>query len=184
MKHLAWALMLIPLVAAPARAQEQAAKDFYASIERGIRAEVRALFMEIDRKEIWPSLSAEDDTRKQERVARAKNAVRIYGYNKAVLMSLCAAEAARAHSPDTDAVPPKNNLMLRTCIEAKLELLRKSANTWSYVAQFFPERLDPCEQKARLPDLERQFVPYAFLELDEPKLYDYELYNRCLMSAP
>jgi hypothetical protein len=180
------ALLILMVVAAagPARGQDAATQEFYAKVERRIHAEYRMELAQIAQVEIWPSLSAEDAAKKQERIARAVHTLKIFAYNKATQMADCAAEAASVHSPMSPPVPTGQNLMLQTCIEAKLELLRKFANTSSYAARFFPERIEPCEKRARLPDREQSLPPYAFLQLDEPKLYDFELYNQCLMTVP
>jgi hypothetical protein len=159
-------------------------QEFFASLEAPIRVEYRVMLAEIARDEIFPAVGEEEATRRRERIAKAQHAVKEFLYNRAVLTAGCVAEAEGVHAPTAPPVPATQNLMLRTCMETRLDLLRRFANTSSYAARFFPERLAPCERRARLPEQEKRFPPYAFLELDEPKLYDFELYNKCLMSMP
>ena len=47
---------------------------------------------------------------------------------------------------------------------------------------FFPARIEPCGEQSRLPEREKILAPYEFLQLDEPKLYDFARYNECLMT--
>ena len=46
----------------------------------------------------------------------------------------------------------------------------------------FPTGLHPAARASRVPELERVLRPYGFLLLDEPRLYDFERYNDCLMK--
>jgi hypothetical protein len=170
--------------AGSACAQDDRIQALYASLENRMHAEYRAMLAQIAAEEVWPAVGEEEAARKQERIAKAQQAIKQFVYNKAALTSQCAAEAVAVHSPAAPAVPAGQNLMLRTCMETKFELLRRFANTSSYAGRFFPERVAPCEQRARLADQEKLLPPYAFLDLDQPKLYDFELYNKCLMTVP
>ena len=46
----------------------------------------------------------------------------------------------------------------------------------------FPSGLQSCGEQSRLPEQEKTLAPYAFLQIDEPKLYDFSRYNECLMT--
>ena len=45
----------------------------------------------------------------------------------------------------------------------------------------FPRGLS-CGEQSRLPEQEKTLVPYAFLQIAGPKLYDFYRYNECLMT--
>ena len=51
----------------------------------------------------------------------------------------------------------------------------------SYALIFFPDRIERCGEASRLRDQETLFPPYGFLQLAEPRLYDFTRYNACLM---
>jgi hypothetical protein len=40
-----------------------------------------------------------------------------------------------------------------------------------------------CGETSRLPEHEKLLPPYQFLQLAEPKLYDFARYNQCLMAS-
>ena len=74
--------------------------------------------------------------------------------------------------------------MLRTCVEIKLAELRKFSERRAYAEVFFPERIERCGEAARRRELETQLPAFDFLELSEPRLYDFARYNQCLMTVP
>ena len=100
------------------------------------------------------------------------------------MFALCAADAERARAPGTPSIRAGQNLMLGTCVEVKFDQLRKFTNLLSYAAMFFPDRIAPCGERSRLPDLEKALPPYDFIELKEPRLYDFERFSNCLMTPP
>src|SRR4029079_10174680 len=128
------------------RAQDDKIQEFYASLENRMRAEYRAMLAQIAAEEVWPAVGEEEEARKQQRIAKAQQAIKQFVYNKAALTSRCAVEAEGVHSPAARPVPSGQNLMLRTCMETRFELLRRFVNTSSYAGRFFPERVAPCEQ--------------------------------------
>ena len=71
---------------------------------------------------------------------------------------------------------------MTTCVEIKVGQLQKFSQLAAYADFFFPERIAPCGEQSRLPEQEKMLAPYAFLQIDEPKLYDFPRYNECLMT--
>ena len=103
-------------------------------------------------------------------------------YNRAVLFAFCAAEAEKERGPNALPIPLEQNLPLTTCVEIKVGQLQKFSQLAAYADFFFPERIAPCGEQSRLPEQEKMLAPYAFLQIDEPKLYDFLRYNECLMT--
>ena len=104
-------------------------------------------------------------------------------YNKAVLFASCAAEAELHRAPQAPRLPANRNLLLTTCVEQKFAELNKFTNMRSYAGIFFPDRIRKCGEASRLREQEGLFAPYGFLQLAEPKLYNFAQYNDCLMKA-
>jgi len=104
-------------------------------------------------------------------------------YNKAALFAFCAADAEQAHTPGTARIPARQNIVLTTCVEQRFKELDAFNNKLSYARVFFPERVARCGETSRLYDRERLLPPYQFLQLADPRLYDFMQYNRCLMTA-
>jgi len=163
------ALLLFAAIAGPALGQD--ARDVYASTEGSIRREYDVLMAAIARGEGGPTAGSE----------KMQQVIKIMFHNKAVLFASCAAEAERVRSPQAPRVPAGQNLMLTTCVDEKLGELNKFGNVRSYALTFFPERVERCGEASRLRDQEALFPPYAFLQLSEPRLYDFTRYNDCLM---
>jgi hypothetical protein len=168
------ALVLLVLVAAgPALGADALTQQIYASVEDSIRREYDAMAEAIARGETGlPRDSAE----------KIPQNLRVMYHNKAVLFASCAAEAERVRSPQAARVPAGQNLMLTTCVEEKFGELTKFGNVRSYALIFFPDRIERCGEASRLRDQESSFPPYAFLQLAEPRLYDFARYNACLMQ--
>ena len=103
-------------------------------------------------------------------------------YNRAALFAFCAAEAEAERVPGTPRVRFENNLLMTTCVEIKVGQLQKFSQLASYADFFFPERIASCGEQSRLPEREKILAPYPFLQIDEPKLYDFARYNECLMT--
>ncbi len=79
-------------------------------------------------------------------------------------------------------VPWQNNLLLTTCVDEKVGQLQKFSQLAAYADFFFPERIEECGERSRLPEREKVLPPYAFLLMEQPKLYDFARYNECLMK--
>lgn len=167
-------LMLLLLLAAagPALAQDDMVQRIYASEENGIRAEYESFLSQLPPAP--PEQSGQADKNKQ--------LLKMISYNKAAMLAFCAVDAEKDRPPNAERVPSEMNLMLRTCAEIKIGQLRKFSETVAYADLFFPERIAPCGERARLRDEEKLLRPYEFLFLDEPRLYDFALYNDCLMK--
>jgi hypothetical protein len=153
--------------------QDEAVRAVYASIANDIRREYDAVLGVVSRKEADSSTG---------RFEKMREVVRMMYYNKAALFSNCAAEAEQYRAPGVPRVPASQNLVLSTCLEEKLGELNKFSNMLGYATTFFPDRIEQCGEASRLRDWEKLLPPYEFLQLAEPKLYDFTRYNVCLMK--
>lgn len=163
-------LSTLIVMAQSAVGQDALTQQIYASVESSIRREYDGMMRAIARGETGLSASSE-----------MPRPTRVMYHNKAVLFASCAAEAERVRAPQAPRVPAAQNLMLTTCVEEKFAALNKFGNIRSYALIFFPERIERCGEASRLRDREPLFPPYGFLELSEPRLYDFARYNDCLM---
>jgi hypothetical protein len=169
--------LVLPLLltAAPGAAQDEGVRAIYESMAPRIQQEYEGLLAAVARGATGgPNANA----------LKTREMLKVLYYNKAVLFAFCAAEAEKVRSPRADRVPAQNNLMLTTCVEEKFGELNKFSNLLGYTGVFFPDRIASCGEKARLHDREVALPPYEFLHLDEPKLYDFAHYNKCLMTKP
>ena len=103
-------------------------------------------------------------------------------YNRAALFASCGVEAEKERPTGAPSIPLESNLVLTTCVEIKFAQLQKFAELAAYADFFFPERIETCGEQSRLPEQEKKLAPYAFLQIGEPKLYDFPRYNACLMT--
>lgn len=169
-----WMLAAAAMFAATqAHAQDDLVQNIYASLASGVRAEYEAQLASLPP----PGAGMPDDV-----LEKNKALVKVFAYNKAVLFAVCAADAERDRSPLAERVPSSMNLVLRTCIEIKLGALQKFGQRVAYADLFFPERIASCGEASRLPEQEKAMKPYDFLFLDEPRVYDFDRYNECLMK--
>lgn len=167
------ALLILAAMAGPALGQDKLTQDIYASMEESVRREYEGMMEAIARGEAGPSARSD----------KMQETLKIMYHNKAVLFASCAAEAERVRSPQAPRVPAGQNLMLTTCVEEKFAELNRFGNVRSYALIFFPDRVGRCGEASRLRDQEALFPPYGFLQLAEPRLYDFARYNACLMTA-
>ena len=116
------------------------------------------------------------------RLAPIKERMKMLTYNRAALFAFCGAEAEKERPPGAPPIPLESNLVLTTCVEIKFAQLQKFSELAAYADFFFPERIEPCGEQSRLPEHEKKLAPYAFLQIGEPKLYDFPRYNECLMT--
>jgi hypothetical protein len=156
------------------RDQDEVTRGIYASIETDIHREYDAVLGVISRKE------ADNPAGRFEKM---RETVKLMYYNKAVLFSNCIAEAEQYRSPGAPRVPAGQNLVLTTCAEEKFGQMNKFSNMLGYATMFFPDRIERCGEASRLREQEKLLPPYGFLQLAEPKLYDFPHYNECLMKA-
>jgi hypothetical protein len=167
-------LLILAATAGPARAQDDVAlRAAYAAAEVGVRAQYEALLAQMAQAPGQPPSGWADKT---------KALMKMLSYNQAATFAFCVAAAERDHSPNAPRVPSSENLVLRTCVEIKMAQLNKFSERVGYAELFFPERIARCGEGSRLRDQEKVLKPYDFLLLDEPKLYDFERYNECLMK--
>jgi hypothetical protein len=176
-------LLCFLVAASPARAEDDFAKAIYGDIENNVRDEYGAMAAAITRElAANPPQDEAEQAKRAEQLERELERMKLFAYNKAVLFSLCAGDADRARSPGAPPMRADQSLVLRTCVEIRLDQLRKFSNVAAYAATFFPERIEPCGERARLPEREKAMPPYEFLKLKDPKLYDFERYTDCLMT--
>jgi hypothetical protein len=176
-------VVVLLVVAAPARAQDQlqspeqenATQRAYATISPRIRDEyeyqLRGLAQQV--------LNSGAPGTKTEFF---KKRVKLLTYNRAALIAYCVADAERDHPPTAVPVPWQNNLLLTTCVDEKVGQLQKFSQLAAYADFFFPERIEECGERVRLPDREKVLPPYTFLLMEQPKLYDFARFNECLMK--
>jgi hypothetical protein len=169
----ALALLILTVAASPVRGEDDLTRGFYASAENSLRREYDGLMWEILFGRGGPAARSE----------KSQHTTKIIFYNKAVMFALCAAEAERVRAPQAPRVPAQLNLFLTTCVEQKFGELHKFSNVLSYAGVFFPERIERCGEASRLQDQEKLFPPYEFLQLAEPKLYDFTRFNSCMISG-
>ena len=172
-------LLLLVVGIAPSRAQDPSERDalmrqIYASLEAASRADFEQTMKHIGRGLPFDMMP---------RVGPPLTIFKLIAYNKAAIFASCAAETMGQRPPRARRVPSSENLLLRTCVETRIRDMRKSRSMTDYANTFFPDRTQPCGQRTRLVEREELLKPYAFLELEEPRLYDFAAYNRCLMSG-
>lgn len=164
-------ILFLMVPAGASHGQDEVLRRIYTDLEGNIRADYEALLVRM----VVPGVPLVRDE-------KDKEALKLISYNKAVAFASCMVESEQVRSPAARRVPASENIVLRTCIEIKFAEMDKLDNRLAYAKRFFPDRLDRCEAAARLPSLERQLPPYRFLEIAEPKVYDFARYNQCLMT--
>ncbi|MEA2982491.1 MAG: hypothetical protein QOF91_1721 [Alphaproteobacteria bacterium] len=175
--RLAWALMFPVLLAAAgqARAQEDVLlQRFYASVAERTQAEYEFNMAGITRQLLRSGAPVS-------KLAPIRERMKMLSYNRAVIFAVCAADAEKDRPPGAEPIPFENNLLLTTCVEVKVGQLQKFSQLAAYADFFFPDRIASCGEQARLPEQEKKLQPFAFLEIAEPKLYDFSRYNECLL---
>ena len=116
------------------------------------------------------------------RLAPIKERMKMLSYNRAALFAFCAADAENDRPTGAAPIPLESNLVLTTCVEIKIGQLQKFTQLAAYADFFFPERIESCGEQSRMPEREKVLAPYPFLQIEEPKLYDFARYNECLMT--
>lgn len=169
-------LILAAMLAAAgqARAQDEAVQRAYAAIAERTQAEYEYNMAGITRQLLRAGGAVG-------KLAPIRERTKMLTYNRSVLFALCAAEAEKERMPGAPPVSPERNLVLTTCVDVKIGHLSKFAQLAAYADFFFPERIAPCGEESRLPNQDKMPAPYPFLQIDEPKLYDFPHYNECLM---
>jgi len=167
-------LLALCAMAAPARAQEDFVQTVYASIEHSIRQEFEGTLVQLMR---------EGAARSPAGIVKRTEFLKLVAYNKAALFASCVAEAENNQTPRSNRVPSAMNIVLTTCVEIKLSEMNKFTKFVDYAGLFFPDRIARCGEQARLTERERMLPPYGFLQLVQPRLYDFSSYNKCLMTS-
>jgi hypothetical protein len=173
-------LMLLA-AAAPARAEEnngapdEAVQRVYATIAPRIRAEYEFQLRGVAQQVLSSGAPAS-------KIEFFQKRVKLLAYNRATLIAYCVADAERDRPPTAAPVPWQNNLLLTTCVDEKVGQLQKFSQLAAYADFFFPERIEECGERVRLPEREKMLQPYAFLLIEQPKLYEFARYNECLMK--
>jgi hypothetical protein len=170
------AIMLVLLApAATALAQIDKMQMIYAGLADNIRKEYQLHVNQAVRQLIVSNAP-------MGKIEPVKQRLKLLSYNKAVLIASCIADGDKERAPDAPAIPLRQNLVITTCIDIKLKQMQKFSDRVAYADFFFPERIESCGEGARLPELEKVFRPYDFLELNNAKLFDFVRYTDCLMT--
>lgn len=167
-------LVLLASVA-PARAQNDALHRAYEAVKERTLTEYEFNMAGITRQMLSQGASVS-------KIIPVRERMKMLSYNRAVILAECAAESEKDRPPNSPPLPPQWNLVLTTCVEVKLGQLQRFSQLAAYADFFFPERIPACGEKSLLPDQEKMPPPYEFLEIKEPKLYDFPRYNECLMT--
>lgn len=183
LRAVTFAVLLV--AAAPARAEEkdgagdrvpdEAVQGVYSKIEPRIHAEFDFQMRGITQQML-------NTTASSSKLDFFRRRVKLLAYNRATLIAICVAEAEHDRPPTAVPVPWQNNLMLTTCVNEKVGQLQKFSELAAYADFFFPDRIEECGDRVRLPEREKLLQPYNFLLIEQPKLYDYARYNECLMK--
>lgn len=176
-RRLAWTLLasILLVAAGEACAQDDVLRRVYAAVEERTQAEFEYKMAGITRQLLGAGAPVA-------KIAPIKERMKMLSYNRAVLFASCAAEAEKDRPLNAARIPWENNLVMTTCVEIKVGHLQKFSQLAAYADLFFPERIESCGEHSRLPEQEKTLAPYAFLQIDEPKLYDFPRYNECLMT--
>jgi hypothetical protein len=169
----ALALLILIVATGPVRGEDDAMRAIYASVENNIRRE----YDEVLRYFLYGRGGSAAKTEKDQAT------MKVVYCNKAVMFAVCAGEAERYRSPHAPRVPAQFNLALTTCVEQKFAELNQFSNALNYAGIFFPDRIEPCSEASRLREQEKRFPPYEFLQMAEPKLYDFMRYNACMITG-
>ncbi len=161
--------------AGEAWAQDDVLRRAYAAIEERTQADFEFKMAGITRQLLGSGAPVA-------KIAPIKERMKMLSYNRAVLFASCVAEAEKDRPVNAPRIPWENNLVMTTCVEIKVGHLQKFSELAAYADFFFPERIESCGEQSRLPEQEKTIAPYAFLQIDEPKLYDFPRYNECLMT--
>jgi hypothetical protein len=166
---------IVLTAASQASAQGDVLRRVYAAVEERTVAEFEYNMAGITRELLRLG-------RPVSKIAPIKERMKMLSYNRAVLFAYCAADAEQDRPANAAPIPPENNLVLTTCVEIKIGQLQKFSQLAAYADFFFPERVASCGEQSRLPEREKMLPPYPFLQIDEPRLYDFSRYNDCLMT--
>jgi hypothetical protein len=169
------AVLVLLAVAGAVRAQTDRLQTIYAGLADNIGKEYQLHVNQAVRQLI---VSGAPMTK----MPPVKERLKLLSYNKAVLIASCIADADKDRAPDAPAIPLRQNLVITTCIDIKLKQMQKFSDRVAYADFFFPERIESCGESSRLPEIEKVFRPYDFLELSEAKLFDFVRYTHCLMT--
>jgi len=167
--------LLVLAAASQARAQDDAVQRVYAAMEPRIRAEYELHLAEVARQVLGSGALAS-------KVELFQKRLKMLAYNRAVLVAYCIVETERGRPPNARTLQMEQNLVLTTCVDNKVGQLQKFSQLAAYADFFFPDRIESCGGRSRSPEHEQVLLPYGFLLLDEPKLYDFARYNECLMK--
>jgi hypothetical protein len=167
--------LLLLAAASQARAQDDVVQRVYAAMEPRIRAEYEFHLAGVARQVLASGAPAS-------KIELFQKRLKMLAYNRAVLVAYCVAETERDRPPNAIPIPMEHNLVLTTCVEIKSGNCRNFPSSRPMPISSFPTGLNPVRRAIALPEHEQVLRPYGFLLLDEPKLYDFERYNECLMK--
>jgi hypothetical protein len=167
-------VLVVLAVASAAQAQVDKMQAIYAGLADSIRNEYQLHVNQAMRQLI---VSGAPMTKMEP----VKQRLKLLSYNKAVLIASCIADADKERAPDAPAIPLRQNLVITTCVDIRLKQMQKFSDRAAYADFFFPERIATCGESSRLPEIEKVFRPYDFLELGDAKVFDFVRYTDCLM---
>lgn len=171
-------LLLLIALASSAQAQDEGTLDdftrtFYAGLEQSTEREYNAALS---------AMLARYGASGEARLNSRRRDLKLLYYNKSTVFASCTAEAEKARAPGAPRIRAEANIVLTTCVEVKFGEMSDFSNKLSYARVFFPERIKKCGEASRLRDREKLLPPYSFLQLPDPKLYDFARYSQCLMT--
>jgi hypothetical protein len=172
--------ILAVLICVQARAQDGPEGDeafqrgVYASIEGPVRQEVAMQLAMLAR-------NAGHQT--PEQVVRATNIIKFIAYNRAAIYVSCIVEVQRDRRLGNYRMGDTLQRFTGLCLDDKMKHLQRFTQLIEFVGLFGADRIPDCEQRARLPELERVLQAYEFLEMENGRLYDFAEYNKCLMPG-
>jgi hypothetical protein len=158
-----------------ARAEDDVLRRVYAGVQERIHAEYEYNLAGVTRQLLRSGAPLS-------KLDPVKARMRVLAYNRAALFAYCAADAEKERGVNAPPIPMEQNLPLTTCVEIQIGQLQKFSQLAAYADFFFPERIETCGEQSRMPEREKVLAPYPFLQIDEPKLYDFARYNECLMT--
>jgi hypothetical protein len=168
------------IVSGPSEAQTSSAdadameRAIYDAIADVVRAEFEQQMAMLARTA--PPRSPEGD-------AKAQDIIKFIAYNKAAIYVHCVVESQRDRDPGNYRVGQRLQRLADLCLGERITELQRFTQLIEFVGLFGADRIPDCERKARLPDREQVLPPYEFLVLSDPRLYNFAVFNRCLMPG-
>jgi len=176
------AILMILVFAANLAHAQGGSRDDEEALQRGVYASIEgSVRREVERQLMVLSYNARHQT--PEQVVRATNIIKFIAYNRAAIYVSCVVEAQSDRPLRDFRIGEPLQRLAGLCLDEKMQQLKRFTQVIEFVGLFGADRIPDCEQRARLPELERVLQPYEFLEMDNGRLYDFADYNKCLMPG-